>query len=306
MTVDVVAIGNANIDLILLAEKFPKRDEKVIVREINETPGGSAGNFATGMSRLGVKTGFIGKIGDDEYGKKFIESLLAENIDVSQIKKVKEVRTGMTVIINTVRGGHVLYAYRGANNLLGFDDFNLDYIGKAKVFHLASINKKLLEAAIKTREKVDTKLSLDPGRQVLKMGLKKLESSLKYADFLFMNVTEFQLLTGKSPASSSIKELAERLDAIVSIQRGKHGSIVSDGKQVIEIPAFKVNVVDTTGAGDAYAVGFIFAALKNESIYKCGVYGNAVAAMQITKVGGRNGLPTVSELEQFLAQNVKD
>lgn len=298
--VEVVAIGNANIDLILLAEKIPKQDEKVIVQELTEVPGGSAGNFATGMSRLGVDTGFIGKVGIDEYGEKFINSLLKENVDVSQVKKIENAHTGLTFIINTPDGSHVLYAYRGANNLLDFNDFNLEYIGKAKWFHLASINQKLLDAAIKTRELVDTKLSLDPGRQILKLGIEKLEKYLKKVDLLFMNTVEFELLTGVAPKTENIADLAKNFDAIISVQRGEHGSIVTDGKTVIKLPSFRVDVVDTTGAGDAYAVGFLYGLLHNKSLKHCGILGNAVAAMQIREVGGRNGLPTVNELQSFL------
>ncbi len=300
--VDVVGIGNANIDIIMSVPHQAANDEKVLVNDLKELPGGGAANFIVGVTRQGHKGGFIGYVGNDFRGTVFKESLKKEGVDISHLKQSDKYSTGLALIINGLDGTHVLYSYRGANSLLSENDLDFGYIRDSKVFHLSSIKPSLLIAAAEVRSKVDTKLSVDPGRNIAKVNVKEYQKYLQEIDILFMNKLEFSAFTGLELTKEHVVKIAKKFSLVLSVQNGAKGSIISDGKRVWKIDAFDVKVVDTTGAGDAYSAGFISGYLRGFDIKTCGILGTATAAIKIQKLGGREGLPTLSELSNFLEE----
>ncbi|MCD6513939.1 MAG: carbohydrate kinase family protein [Candidatus Odinarchaeota archaeon] len=300
---DVIAVGNANIDNLVITEKLAEQDEKVPIKKFIRFAGGGAANFAVSISRLGKKVGFIGCIGDDENGKFFIESIRSEGVDTTFLKILSGYITGFTLIFNTEKGEHVMYTYRGANNELSITEDMVEYISKAKILHLASIKQKVIEQAVSVKEKTGILLSVDPGKTTLLIGYDKLKYLFRNIDLLFINRVEFKAFVGSEPTEDLVHKIAKELNIILSVQLGDRGSFVSNGEKTYHIPSFKIkNILDTTAAGDAYAAGFIFGLLNKLEVKDCAFLGHAVAALKIQKIGTQKAMPYLNDLKNFLRE----
>jgi len=300
---DVIAVGNANIDNLVITEKLAEQDEKVPIKKFIRFAGGGAANFAVSISRLGKKVGFIGCIGDDENGKFFVESIRSEGVDTTFLKILSGYITGFTLIFNTEKGEHVMYTYRGANNELSITEDMVEYISKAKILHLASIKQKVIEQAVSVKEKTGILLSVDPGKTTLLIGYDKLKYLFRNIDLLFINRVEFKAFVGSEPTEDLVHKIAKELNIILSVQLGDRGSFVSNGEETYHIPSFKIkNILDTTAAGDAYAAGFIFGLLNKLEVKDCAFLGHAVAALKIQKIGTQKAMPYLNDLKNFLRE----
>ena len=300
---DVIAVGNANIDNLVITEKLAEQDEKVPIKKFIRFAGGGAANFAVSISRLGKKVGFIGCIGDDENGKFFVESIRSEGVDTTFLKILSGYITGFTLIFNTEKGEHVMYTYRGANNELSITEDMVEYISKAKILHLASIKQKVIEQAVSVKEKTGILLSVDPGKTTLLIGYDKLKYLFRNIDLLFINRVEFKAFVGSEPTEDLVHKIAKELNIILSVQLGDRGSFVSNGEKTYHIPSFKIkNILDTTAAGDAYAAGFIFGLLNKLEVKDCAFLGHAVAALKIQKIGTQKAMPYLNDLKNFLRE----
>ncbi|MEQ9715558.1 MAG: carbohydrate kinase family protein [Candidatus Asgardarchaeia archaeon] len=300
---DVIAVGNANIDNLVITEKLAEQDEKVPIKKFIRFAGGGAANFAVSISRLGKKVGFIGCIGDDENGKFFVESIRSEGVDTTFLRILSGYITGFTLIFNTEKGEHVMYTYRGANNELSITEDMVEYISKAKILHLASIKQKVIEQAVSVKEKTGILLSVDPGKTTLLIGYDKLKYLFRNIDLLFINRVEFKAFVGSEPTEDLVHKIAKELNIILSVQLGDRGSFVSNGEKTYHIPSFKIkNILDTTAAGDAYAAGFIFGLLNKLEVKDCAFLGHAVAALKIQKIGTQKAMPYLNDLKNFLRE----
>jgi ribokinase len=152
--------------------------------------------------------------------------------------------------------------------------------------------KKLLNALPET-----VKVSFDPGALYARKGLALLEPIIKKTYVLMPNAVELELLTGKADHCKGADFMIGKGVKIVAVKLGGDGCYVTDGRERHLIEAFKVKVVDTTGAGDAFCAGFLYGLLNDKSLYECGRLGNFVASRCVMKMGARTGLPSVKDLE---------
>ncbi|MHA1264077.1 MAG: carbohydrate kinase family protein [Candidatus Helarchaeota archaeon] len=297
---DVVAIGAALVDMVALIDKFPGIDEEVFIPRLNLMGGGSAANFAIACARLGLKTGFVGKLGKDAFGNKLINDFKEEGVEVQGIVFSEEVQTGMCFAAVDKEGNRILYAFSGAANLLEPEDIEKEYLKEFRIMHLASL--KNLDPLIRAAELVveePTRVSLNPGALIVDQGLKQVEPLLKLTDIFIGSQGEVKRLFQTEELSKGIRHLLKYCE-IVAITQGAAGSLIVTEEGEIQIPAEQVKVVDTTGAGDAFSAGFIYGLLKyNFDPYKlelCGKIGNKAAASCIQHVGARQGLLTEKEI----------
>jgi ribokinase len=143
----------------------------------------------------------------------------------------------------------------------------------------------------------DVKVTFDPGMLYSRLGLKELKNILKRTFVLFLNLKEIKLLTGVEDYKKGIKILHEEGVDIIVVKLDKKGCYVDNGRLNYSIKSFKVDVIDTTGAGDAFCAGFIFGLVSGKNLYESGRLGNFVASRCIRKMGARFGLPYLKELE---------
>jgi ribokinase len=308
--IDVVGFGAMNIDHLCQVNELVV-DGEHSVKNFESIPGGSAANTIYGLARLGLKTGFVGAVGADKYGKALIDDLKTADVDTSQIR-IKKAETGSTICISDKLGKRAIYVSPGANNLLNQKDIDISYFNRAQMVHLSSFaddrQLKLQVASVK-KLKDTVKVSLAPGMIYVTKGLKALAPLLKRTYVLFMNREEIERLTGKD-FQTGARELAKSGCRIVVITlgkglaKGKAGMITAyilDGEKEYEVVSEKSgrkSPLEATGAGDAFAAGFLFGLLKGKRIEECGLLGNIVAGFAIKKVGARTGLPTLSQLSQ--------
>ncbi|MHA1626298.1 MAG: carbohydrate kinase family protein, partial [Candidatus Asgardarchaeia archaeon] len=281
--VDVVCVGNANLDMMFNVRRKGANDEKVDVDGFFEYFGGSSANTAVGLSRLGWKVGYVCCIGSDELGSKFLMELKKEGIDTSQVKAIDGERTGFNIILNFLSGEHTMYSYRGANEHLCDVDFDLEYLNSAKIVYLSSIDYKVFKKFVEMSKsnKLRVKIAMTPGHRVLSVGYEKVIGDLNFLDVLFMNRREFSMFTGVEPTLENVKRFLGCFDGCAVVTLGGDGAVAIGSGKLSKVGAFKVRVEDPTGAGDGFSAGFIHAYMKGMDLHDRLLLGNAVSALQI-------------------------
>ncbi|MCJ7514613.1 MAG: carbohydrate kinase family protein [Dehalococcoidia bacterium] len=306
--IDVVGFGAMNIDHLCQVEMLVVDGEQS-VKDFVSIPGGSAANTIYGLARLGCKTGFVGAVGADKSGKALINDFDTVAVDTSQIR-VKKAETGATTCISDKLGRRAIYVSPGANNLLDQKDIVIAYLNQAKLVHMSSFaddtQLKLQLASLK-KLKDSVRLSLAPGMIYVTKGLKALTPLLRKTFVVFMNREEIERLTGKDfqSGASELVQIGCRIVVVTlgkGIDKGKSvivtAYILDGGKEYEVISKYmgRKSSLETTGAGDAFAAGFLFGLLKGKVVEECGRLGDIVARFAIGKVGARTGLPTLSQL----------
>jgi len=297
MTFEVVCFGALNVDKLYRVDRLAGADEESVIVDFSESPGGSAANTAVGLARLGVKVGYIGKVAKDREGELLLKAFLSEGVDTSGIIVSETGRSGSVIGFVDQRGNRALYLDPGVNNALKYEEINLDYVRDAKILHLTSFaGNPPFEAQKKLVESIpNIKVTFDPGVIYARKGLDALKPIVNRTYALLPSEGELRLLTGKDYREGARILLDEGVQ-IVAVKLGERGCYVTDGYEEHLIDPFRVKVVDTTGAGDAFCAGFIYGLLRGKSLRECGVLGNFVASRCLMKMGAREGLPKLEDL----------
>ena len=290
MRLDVLAVGNINVDMSFFVEGMPKPDDETFARDFAVFQGGSAANFAVGAARLGLRTGILGCVGADPLGREALRLLKEEKVSTDLVRVSKERRTGTVCVLVEESGVRRMIAYRGANEEL--EPLVKEEIPQARFVQLCNVSREVLGAVL--RRKGGSKVILDPGG-----GSKDLRiEDLRGVDLLFVNELESRNLTGADYERGS-EILSEHVDTVV-VKLGSRGAFMRYGEDRAYQEAFRVRVVDTTGAGDAFNAGFVAALCNGKSREEGLLWGTGVAALKIQSKGARAGLPTLKDLTAFL------
>jgi len=300
--VEIVSVGNANLDIIVKVPRLPVIDEKVLAADVKFFPGGGASNFAVACSRLGVPTGFIGCIGDDYFGRLLLENFRKEHVDTSHIKVAKNKNTGFIIAISDMEGKYYMVANRGANLELKPENIDEKYISNAKLVHGSSLRVEIAESLGFKAKKLGVLSSIDIGAELTHLKKERILKILENFDFIFLNKTSYKLIFGVEPTSRALLDYFPKNSKVLAVTLGKRGAVVCDGKRVVQVPAVKVKVVDTVGAGDAFAAAFLVYFIETDNLETALKYAMAEAAIKVQKLGGQEGLPTRKELERFFKE----
>jgi ribokinase len=318
MKMDVVGFGALNLDKLFQVNRIAHEDEESYITGKSESCGGSAANTIVGLARLGMETGFIGKVATDREGSLLHNNLQNENINTNGVVVTDNGRSGTVIGFVDSSGQRALYVDPGVNDDIDIDEVELDYINSSKVLHITSFVGKSDEKSIKTQKTVlneistNVSVSFDPGRLYTERGLDFLENFLIRTDILLINQSELKLLiTGniedsrKSTEKYETQEIAEKvqleygIDTVV-VKMGDKGSYVTHKGKSHIANAFDVPCVDTTGAGDAFNAGFLHGYVNGEDIKKMALKGNYIASCCVTEHGTTNGLPDLTKLENII------
>ena len=297
---DAVGFGALNVDKLYRVNRIAHEDEESFVKEIFEACGGSAANTIVGLTRLGLKTGYIGKVARDREGNLLLEEFEREGVDTSGIIVAEKGHSGTVLGFVDEKGERALYVAPGVNDEIEFEEINTSYAESARILHLTSfVGEKPFEAQKRLIEAIseDILVSFDPGTLYARKGFESLRPILEKAYVVLPSKDEIENITGRSFREASKLLLGLGVN-IVAVKLGKEGCYVTDGKEEHFIEAFKVKVVDTTGAGDAFDAGFLYGLLKGEDLHECGRLGNFIASRCIANMGARTGLPRLSELKK--------
>ncbi len=305
----VLGMGNALVDVLIkmeddrLLEQFglPKGSMQLVdadkvkdilqgVEHLNPAiaSGGSAANTINGLAALRVPCGYIGKTGNDEYGRIFADDMKANRVETFLFEGKNE--TGRAIALISPDTERTFATYLGAAIELTAEDLSKDLFDKYDIFHIEGYlvqNHQLIEKALILARNAGLKISIDlASYNVVETNLEFLQSLIeKYVDIVFANEEEARAFTGKNPADA-LNDIAQICDIAV-VKTGKDGSMAKcDGKRY-DIPAEKATPVDTTGAGDLYASGFFYGLANDMPIERCGYIGSIIAAKVIEVLGAK-------------------
>lgn len=322
----ILGIGNALVDVMTLIdndnilEKFslPKGSMQLVDGEIssrikegtsdfkrNRVSGGSAANTIHGLAMLGMETGFIGSIGKDDTGDFFENDM--KQAGVHTFLSRRNTVTGTAVALISPGSERTFATHLGAAVELDTNDLNEDYFLDYNILYMEGyliFNKALVEKACRIAKKHNMKIALDlASYNVVDAKLSDFKEIIEnYIDIVFANEEEARSFTGLAPmeALDVISDLCE----IAVIKVGKDGSLIKRGVELIKIGTIAVECIDTTGAGDLYASGFLYGYAKGLPLDVCGQYGSVLAGHVIEIVGARMDKTRWGKIMEMLKASV--
>ncbi len=296
---DAVGFGALNVDKLFKVNCVVGPDCEGFVTGFEEACGGSAANTMVGLARLDCRTGFIGKVVDDKEGQLLTRHFQEEGVDAKGIVTVKAGRSGTVMGFIDGKGNRALFVDPGVNDTIMPEEVKKEYAFQTEFLHLASfVGQNSFQTQTKIVESLPkgVKVSFDPGEIYAGKGLKALAPILNRTYVFMPSLRELQMLGGKADYKENAEFMIGKGVRIVAVKMGNKGCYVTDGKESHRIEAFKVKVVDTTGAGDAFCAGFLYGLLKKKNLAECGKIGNFVASRCVMKMGARTGLPKLEDL----------
>ncbi|NYB52841.1 MAG: carbohydrate kinase family protein [Methanobacteriaceae archaeon] len=302
MTLDVIGFGALNLDRLYQVNQIACKDEEGHIEDLHECCGGSAANTIVGLARLGLDTGFIGKLAQDSEGLKLLDNLKSEGVDTQGIILSTSGRSGTVQGYVDGEGQRALYVDPGVNDEITIDGINEEYAFNTRLLHLTSFVGKSIKAQEALLEIIPDQVivSLDPGMIYASYGLELLENILQRTNILLINQGEFDLLLPPAEGHDvNINTLLNYGIEVIVIKQGDKGCLVTDGARTHILEALKVDCRDTTGAGDAFNSGFIYGFINGKSIKESAVIGNFVAACCVQEIGATTGLPSKSDLDDI-------
>jgi sugar/nucleoside kinase (ribokinase family) len=310
---DVTAIGNAIVDVLakaddqLLATHNLAKGAMSLIDATTaerlygvmgpgrEVSGGSAGNTAAVIAALGGRVAYIGKVAADQLGDVFTHDIRAAGVTYDTTPLRGGLPTARCLIFVTPDAQRTMQTFLGATTQLGPEDLNMEYITSSKVVYLEGYlwdqpraKSAMRDAAIKAHEAgVKVSLTLSDAFCVARFRDEFLELAEKYVDILFANESEILSLYQVERFDDALQRVRQHCE-VAALTRSEKGSVVVSGSEIHVIDAEKgVTVVDTTGAGDAYAAGFLYAYTHGHDLARCGRLGSLMAAEIISHYGAR-------------------
>jgi sugar/nucleoside kinase (ribokinase family) len=303
----IIGMGNALVDVLTILENdrtlkefdLPKGSMQLVSKEFSnsllagtlglrrqQSSGGSAANTIHGLAHLGMETGFVGKIGKDNLGIFFEKDLKENNIAPVMFHDLEE--TGRSIALISKDAERTMATFLGAAGDLRHEDIDSDIFKGYKYFHLEGYlvqSRALIRKAVRVAKAHDLIISLDMATyNIVNENREFLEKLIReYVDILMANESEAEALT-KKKANEALDAMADMAEVAV-LKMGKDGSMVKRGSEKYEIGIEKVNSVDTTGAGDLYAAGFLYGYCNGQSLEVCGKIGSILGG-HITEVIG--------------------
>ncbi|MFW9830956.1 MAG: carbohydrate kinase family protein [Candidatus Thorarchaeota archaeon] len=310
--VQVLAIGDANVELVFSnIEKIPPANHKVVVPNMVLRPAGSAANFAICASTLKVKSAFAGTIAVDQFGEVVLKAFRDSAVDTRCLRLLERSQTGVTVVLVQNDGKRTSVTYQGTNAQLQIKDIEncLQTGSSPRWVHLSGyhiLNSLRGQPAISLLQLARSRgatTSLDPGwdpRGWSEETISLVKETLQHVDVFFPNADEVKVLTGEvNPRKGAEQLLKAGVPALV-VKLGAKGCLLITKHDQHHIPAFDVEVVDTTAAGDAFNAGFAVSMLSGATMGRAAVFANAVAALRISRHSDQPTFPNLQETTAFL------
>lgn len=299
----ILVVGSANVDFTVTVERLPREGETVSGGRLHVGHGGKGANQAVAARRLGAEVRFLGCVGADTFGDEIAARLAAQGIPTDGLHRTSEAATGTALIIVDAEGRNQIAVAPGANRVLTPEMAEQ----READFEWAEVLLLQLETAIPTvawalraarRHNVMTILNPAPARPLP-------EEMYPLVDYLTPNAGEAALLSGQAvDGPDTARAAAERLLArgvgTVVVTLGSVGALAADGTAAVHYPAFPVQAVDTTGAGDAFNAGLAVGLAAGGTLDQAMPLANAAAALACTKTGAQDALPDRAQVEAFL------
>lgn len=309
---DAICVGAAIVDIPLQPVSRDMFEiESYPLQQISMTIGGDAINEATVMSRLGHKIGLMSLVGKDAVGNFIIEHCQKNGIDYSGIQVKEGIDTSINVGLVTADGERTFVTNRnGSLWKMTIDDVDLSRLSEARLLSLASIfNNPLLDcralvSIFREAKRQDMIICADMIKARLGETLDDIREALGYVDYFFPNYEEACLMTGQTELEKIADTFLDCGIKHVVIKTGKKGCYIkSQDQSVLEVPAVQgITAIDTIGAGDNFASGFITAILEGKSLEACAQFANVTASISVQSIGATTGVKNRAQVEERLKE----
>jgi ribokinase len=302
----ICVVGSLNMDLVAVAEHFPKPGETIIGKEFGTYPGGKGANQAVAAGRLYASVRMVGKVGNDAFGEQQIRNLKQNGVGTRGVRVEKEISSGIALIEVDNGGENNIVVIPGANGKV-----NPEYIDNQFVSLLDSdiflfqleIPLETVFYAIRKLKERGKSIILDPAPAVALP-----EDIYPYIDFITPNETEISILTGTKPENEGLLHraaevlLAKGVKTII-LKMGKNGAYIINNEQSVHVPGFRVKAIDTTAAGDTFNAAFAVSLAQGLALQESVIFANAAAALSTTAKGAQAAMPDMKKVRSFMRRS---
>ncbi len=310
---DVLGIGSPCLDQVMRVDRIPRADENVVSLSLDTDYGGVAATAIYTAAKLGCSASLIGIFGTDDAGAKLKDKLMREHVNIDN-SLMKSGRNATSFVIVDKDGNRSITHYPGDNPLISADEIQplLPDIRKARWVHVDGVHFKADLAVAKslkssgdnsTRFSYD--MSADPAT-LTSMGIKmeEIHELISLCDLFIPCQIAAQKLTSEARAEVALKKLVRMMKGgIAGITLGADGCIIHDSGNIVKVPAFKVKVKDTTGAGDSFHGAFLYGLCHDWTVEKTAKFATAVSALVCTKRGNWSAIPDMTSVEKLLTKD---
>lgn len=289
----ITVIGSSSMDLVVTAPKRPNKGETILGESFKTVPGGKGANQAVAAARLGAEVHMIGCVGSDAFGEAILENFKKNGVLIDNVEPVTHIETG-TAHITLAESDNSIIVVKGANDFV-----TPELVGKAMESIIGSdmvlIQQEIPEETVEyvsevcIQNNIPLLLNPAPARPIK-------QAIIQQAAYITPNELEASVLF----ANISIQEALKLYPNKLFITEGSNGVRYHDGEKEVLIPTYKVEAVDTTGAGDTFNAAFAVALAEGKSFGESVRFANRAASLSVTKFGAQGGMPTRAEVEGSL------
>lgn len=297
----IVVIGSSNTDMVIKSDRLPKPGETILGGNFLMNHGGKGANQAVAAARLGGNVSFVCKIGNDIFGNETIEMFRKEKIDTSYVGITSQEPSGVALINVDKKGENCIVVASGANGTLSVEDIqNAEpAIKQASIVIMqleTPMDSVIYAAQMAKNNGITVVLNPAPAPNA-----PLPDELLAHVDILIPNVTEAEIITGMSITDEeSVKEAIHRISAkgikTVIVTMGSKGALAYENNEFIHVPAFKVEAVDTTAAGDTFCGGLCVALSEGKKLKEAVLFASKASSISVTRMGAQVSIPLREEI----------
>ena len=305
---NLVIYGDVLTEVFAKIQSMPKLGQDSLVNDLTILPGGSAANCAAISAKLGTQVSFIGISGRDLFGAMLRQDLVQHGVNVKHLRHV-DGSTATVITLIDPSAERTFFSFRGVAALLPYGPLPNPVLGPDDILHISGYSFQTTHSRqtaldlIETARQVGARVSIDPSFHFASKVVTEYPNVLSL-DYFFPNQEEAFLITQTQDSTQAASRLLEIGIKTVLLKLGAAGCLVAHEKRSFQFDAFpQERIIDTTGAGDAFAAGFLSAILKGCALEEAALVGQATASVIITKVGGHTAAPTKQNLIDFANKN---
>ena len=300
---DVIGIGENSVDFVNLLPGYPEPHgpaAKMRIRERHVLCGGQMATAMCACASLGLRAKYVGVTGTDDNGRRIRAELQGRHVDISDLV-IRDVENRFAVIlVDENTGDRIVLWDRDDRLRLRDSELPIEALAATSVVHVDDVDDEVAIRAAKLARDAGAMVTSDIDR--LTPRTEELAAAVTHAIFA-QHVPVH--LTGLDDTEAALRKLRKTLDNVLVVTMGEQGASALEGDRFYHEPAFKVHAVDTTGAGDVFRGGFIYALVNGQPMDQALRTANAAAAVSCTRLGALNGVPTLTEVRELLAANVQ-
>ena len=297
---DVVGLGVNALDLIAVIDGFPQPDAKHMIDEVEIQGGGMTATAMVACARLGLRARYVGKVGGDLWSQLALRLLRQDHVDIRGVIRVKDSPGHLSIVLTDRRSGQrALFARRPPTYEISADEIDRTIIQSGRLLHIDGVDVNAALRAIEWAREASMTITMDGERIV-----PGVENVWPRVDLLVCNPRFLATTAGTTDPEAGLRALASRGPPRVAVTLADNGALGLVDGCFVHAPGFSVSpVVDTNGAGDVFHGACAVGELRGWPLDWTLTFANAVAAMKCRKLGGRAGIPTMTEARAFIAAN---